>query len=66
MTRRDYEKLAGALSRAMLATLDDPDGKRRAGIALATVALADTLREDNYRFNREKFLAASGVSENAR
>lgn len=64
MTAKDYRAIAAALSAAMLATLDDPDGRRRGGIALAAQRMADTLQADNASFNRARFMTAAGASDN--
>jgi len=66
---RDYELIARALSDAMHATLNDVDEpaewrpNRRGGIALAAQLLADALGQQNERFNRAQFLAASGAAD---
>ena len=58
MTRRDYERVAGVLSRfAHLQT--------RVEVGAATAAIADALANvyaiDNPRFSRDRFLAACDV-----
>jgi hypothetical protein len=55
MTRKDYELIARVLRDP---TLHLQDSKRR---ALAS-RFADELEADNWRFDRERFLKACGVS----
>ena len=54
MTRKDYERIAKAMSQARSDNWGD--GPAEQGIEWACRVLADTLAEDNPRFNREKFL----------
>ena len=64
MTTKDYIALAQAFSNAMIETLSDDTGLRRGGIALAAQSVAGVLATDNPRFDRARFLAACGVSDN--
>lgn len=54
MSRKDYIAIAHALS-----GLGDTVSKRE-----VVAALSDVLRNDNPRFNRERFETACGVSQN--
>lgn len=59
MTRKDYILIADAL----LSALNESDGReQRKGIDCAIVNLAWRLGKDNPRFDRERFLKASGHS----
>lgn len=64
MTRKDYEIQAGAISLA-LGTIKT-SGLYDAVTALELMAtiLADSLEKDNPRFDRSRFLKASGVESN--
>jgi hypothetical protein len=55
MTRKDYQLIASVL--ANFATEGTPTDDRDA----IAYGLADSLAQDNPRFNRERFLVASGV-----
>ena len=63
MQRRHYELLAGAISEA--AELHRRRYQDRWPLDGETVvsSIADALANDNPRFDRERFLKASGVSE---
>lgn len=57
MTRKDYQLIASVL--ANFATEGTPTDDRDA----IAYGLADSLGQDNPRFNRERFLVAAGVWE---
>lgn len=55
MTRKDYVLIAEKLK------ANRPDQDDLAGYDDATVAVADALGADNFRFDRVRFLKAAGV-----
>lgn len=58
MTRKDYVLIAAALKQAHdVSTIAD----RAYGVERAAIMLADALASTNPRFDRERFLKASGV-----
>lgn len=65
MTRKDYELIAGAVSRSRMAKTLDADAKRRGAaedaLRLVAIDLAATLAHDNPRFDRDRFLKACGL-----
>ena len=61
MSRKDYIRLAAALRTSLhVPTVDDYSIQFRVVREVAR-ALADTLAQDNPRFNRSRFLEAAGV-----
>lgn len=63
MTRKDYIALAGAIKAARLpATVEGVyPAPFNDGISSAAEQIADTLAQDNPRFDRARFLKACGV-----
>jgi hypothetical protein len=63
MTRKDYELIAQILKAQI--ELSRSYGETDGELAVVNIAydLADSLALDNPRFNRERFLIASGVNE---
>lgn len=70
MTRKDYELIAGAISRTRMASgilKKDTIANRTArdgalqGLKLLAIDLAATLAHDNPRFDVDRFLKAAGV-----
>ena len=60
MTKKDYIKIAAILkSKRMRRTLS---GEERQLMDLLTRDFADMLQEDNPRFDRERFLEATGYT----
>lgn len=66
MTKKDYELIAGALWRSHRAkSLIGNKVKRLAalqGIELVAIDLAATFANENYKFDRNKFLIACGIT----
>ncbi len=68
MTKKDYERIAAALSRANPGTIYSdgtpmpPHDAMRATWRHSVECVADALRADSARFNRARFLAACGVA----
>ena len=63
MSRKDYIRIAAALKDSRAQTFNDPQLIKAADHqhALTAMALATALKEDNSRFDRERFLKAAGV-----
>lgn len=67
MSRKDYELQALAFRRtfATVEAFNDSDSPAKydakSALALAATILADLLEQENSRFDRHKFLEASGV-----
>lgn len=59
MTRKDYERIAGALRWARLG-FENPDTLQ--GVDEAAEQIAKVLAQDNPRFDRERFLKAAGMA----
>lgn len=55
MTRKDYEKIAGALASLKLVT------QGKATHEQYCIAIANVLQADNERFNKARFLNACGM-----
>ena len=68
MTRKDYPLIADALKRARADIIcKEPDECHKDlldGVGYAADWLCDALASDNPRFDRAKFLAACGLSDN--
>ena len=69
MTRKDYQMSADALNSAHSAGtpahfLNDYGKGRRYAVENIATMLSDALASDNPRFDREKFMAACGLSDN--
>lgn len=64
MTKKDYELIAAAFAEARDEMADHPG--RIAGSAQVARRLASALRSTNPRFDRDRFLTACGLPENAR
>lgn len=61
MTRKDYVALAAAISEARAKTDDLPGAAYT--LSMATVTIANALAADNPRFDRARFYAAAGTSD---
>jgi hypothetical protein len=61
MTRRDYVLIAAALKGAHDSHIHTLPGA--IGVRTAALTLADTLAQDNPRFDRDRFLKACGVAQ---
>ena len=59
MTKKDYEIIAGVMSR--LSADFTNGGEDTVSLALVAAELADSLADTNPRFSRELFLDACGV-----
>ena len=59
MTRKDFEMLAAAIQSSLLEFADPSEGKD--GIRTVANTLAQALRHDNPRFDRDRFLTACGL-----
>jgi len=64
MSRKDYELIAAALQRTHNLIEQTPadqfiDAERHVAVEVAARFLADSLAEDNARFDRERFIAAT-------
>ncbi len=70
MTRKDYELLATSMrsARAKVATESDYDKEIMAGVDCAiyelSVILSDKFSEDNSRFNKARWIMATGALSN--
>lgn len=60
MTKKDYELIAGVMSR--LSADFTNGGEDTVSLRLVAEELADSLADTNPRFNREMFLKACGVA----
>ena len=58
MSRKDYVRIAAALK---LAGTTNPSTAHKLALYDAARILAETLAQDNARFDRERFLSACGV-----
>ena len=61
MSRKDYQAIADALMRARKDVL--PLEKSKTVLDIAAINLARAMAEDNPRFDRTRFLRASGVTD---
>jgi hypothetical protein len=61
MSKKDYELIAGVFARAAEAYGGAGWGPERRTIGIVAEIMADKLRADNPRFDRARFLKASGV-----
>lgn len=70
MTKKDYELIAGALSRASTSVApvctEEFRNGAELGLKLATEFLVAALMVDNSAFDREKFMAAAGIADSWR
>lgn len=58
MTKKDYIKIAGAISKVSDSYAHNGNASPQAVIYVAANMLADTLASDNARFDRARFLKA--------
>jgi hypothetical protein len=60
MTKKDYIRIANVIRLA--STINDAQGYR-AAIADIRILMAESLAQENPKFDRERFLAACGVAK---
>ena len=58
MTRKDYEAIASVVS--YVGDMHQHEQEKYSVVAMLAEGLADTLAEDNARFDRSRFLEACG------